>query len=237
MFNRLFIFILCLFFAYAFTGCSGKSVEEPEGIPVSLTDEEINPEIQALEKSSKKWYAWHTKGLELAQEQNLEEALYCFNQAIKAWPEEPPEDRPKALANVRYFPEPTDTLLQKGLLFIEMRQPDLALLYLDKFDSYLGSNRSSLEFKAVAYYMLGEYEQAFETCETNKTNYRCKMIKGAIDYKQSNGDKGADVIMREWRRLEQKAENSESFYNSLYNTHWPLLPEDIQTIINDNIEE
>jgi tetratricopeptide (TPR) repeat protein len=84
-----------------------------------------------------KWFVWEIKGVRLANDGDYDEALFCFNEAMKSWPKENPDSESKE----KYFPEPTDTRLQKADLFLKMDEPELAIYYYKKFDSYIPGNR------------------------------------------------------------------------------------------------
>ena len=82
------------------------------------------------------------------KEKRYEEALYCFNEAMRAWPKEDPG------SPIGHSREPTDTLLQKANLYLLMERPSLAILYYEKFDSYLPGNTFVKEGIRKAHEML-----------------------------------------------------------------------------------
>lgn len=117
-------------------GCS-KNMEspmEPQGTPVNLTNEDIE-RSQLGAQPTQKWYMWHTKGLRLNGQGKSEEALYCFHQAMNAWPKNFTAEQLK-LYPERPKDEPTDTILQLGYLYIELNKPQLAIYYFKKYENY-----------------------------------------------------------------------------------------------------
>jgi len=108
--------------AVIFLGACGMGPTEPVGLPVELTREDLDL-VRAVADQKKQWAAWHSKGTRLVKEQSYLEALYCFNQAVKAWPK-----------NIKNEPAPADTYLQKAYLFLKMEQPRLAIRYFKKFE-------------------------------------------------------------------------------------------------------
>ena len=120
------------------SACSTE--KPPTGTPVTLTAEDMDTPTYP---SKKEWWAWHTKGLGLRKEGRHQEALYCFHQALQAWPKEIPEDeRPDdARRLLPHRPVPTDTVLQLGSLYIELGDRKWALHYLDEFDEHMPGNK------------------------------------------------------------------------------------------------
>ena len=114
-------------------GCGLQGEKEPEGNPVLLTQEELH--LKGIKEHVREWYAWHTKGLELNIEGRYEEALYCFHQALKAWPKT--VDESQEHPTMKHRPESTTTLLQLALLYTDLNEPQWALYYFDKFESYV----------------------------------------------------------------------------------------------------
>ncbi|GEM_PF-4728095 len=121
--------------------CGGSAPSEPKGKPVTLAPGDLDKGF--IKKEARRWYAWHTKGLDLVKENRLEEALYCFNQALEAWP----KTRKKL---------PTDTYLQKAFLFLKMKRPRLAILYFDKFEKVFPGNKYAEEGRKRAEKMLSD---------------------------------------------------------------------------------
>lgn len=134
--------LLAGMFLLGIGGCGPKKPQEPVGTTVELTAEDQRRAHIAYD-DMEAWYAWHTKGIRLMSprdgnrpEEHYQEALYCFHQAQAAWPKKLPdsasEDRKK-----KHSPEPTDTLIQKGWLYLKIDQPELALYYFKRFNSYM----------------------------------------------------------------------------------------------------
>jgi tetratricopeptide (TPR) repeat protein len=121
-----------------FSGCSNADPKEPRGQSVTLSQEDLD-HVKWACSSAQMWAAWHNKGIKLSLSKNYEEALYCFNQAMKEWPKA--GNNPK----IKHFSEPTDTLLQKGFLYLKMNSPKLAIIYFKKFDSYIPNNKYAME--------------------------------------------------------------------------------------------
>jgi len=220
-------------------GCSSISPQEPQGKAVELTEEDLKYATQKDEKI-RMWYAWQGKGLELAEQKRYEEALYCYHQAVKIWPKKKPsshqEDQRKF---IRHFPEPTSTLLQIGFLYIRMREPEWALVYFDKFESYLPGDKNTYHGRAIAYYMLKNYEKSLEYCNKNLTSERelCQIIEGAIYIQKGSREKGLNLIKQAWGQLKDDIHKKPYTYKDwLYNQFWSLLPNDIQNIIIENFD-
>jgi hypothetical protein len=139
----------------AASGCkkgSGSSLPEgmPEGTPVTLTEKERDPAAVA---SMKGWMGWHLKGLKLKAEGQFQEAVFCFRQAILAYPAQMPADieaDPRRAA--LHSGVPTDTYLQLAVTFLELREKKWALHFLDAFDAAQagGGLTAQLREKATA---------------------------------------------------------------------------------------
>jgi hypothetical protein len=109
----------------------------PEGTPISLTEKEKDP--PAFE-SMKAWYGWHIKGLQLFKAGQNQEALYCFRQAVLAWPPVMPEDVKKdpRRSQLPHYPIPTDTAFQLAAVLVKLGDGKWALYWLDQFEKYTG---------------------------------------------------------------------------------------------------
>jgi tetratricopeptide (TPR) repeat protein len=132
------------------TGCGGPAAQEPNGTPVTLSAEDLDAKFIHPEK--REWYGWQRKGLSLAESGRYDEALYCFNRAVDAWPREMNDDSQRA----KHKPEPTDTYLQKAALYLKIDRPELAIVYYDKFEEYFPGNRYAVEGRTKAQEMLAE---------------------------------------------------------------------------------
>ena len=120
------------------SGC-GRSVfspKEPPGTPVALSAEDTQS-ANLVFASSRDWYIWHNKGVKLSLAGQYSGALYCFNEAMKAWPKTISEEERKRSILKRHSAEPTDTILQKAALYMKMNEPKLALYYYKKFNDYI----------------------------------------------------------------------------------------------------
>jgi hypothetical protein len=121
----------------------------PEGTPVTLTEREKDP--PALE-SMKPWYGWHMRGLQAKKAGETDVALYCFRQAVLAWPKEMPADvksDPRRAALHRDIAG--DSVLQLAQIFVERSDKKLALHFLDAWDAAnKGPSPVSAEYRAKA---------------------------------------------------------------------------------------
>ncbi len=126
---RNFIYIFFIIVLTVFSGCGISKIKEPEGIPVTLTKEDIN-KVRWARDTVEMWCAWHTKGNRLANNGKYYEALFCYNMAMKAWPKEDKESK------IKHHPVPTDTIFSKGILFLNIQKPELAIQYFKEFNSY-----------------------------------------------------------------------------------------------------
>ncbi len=124
---------LCLFLAIAafvfMAGCS--EIKEPEGTPVSLTQEDLDQASFSSEELRLS-IAWFTKANELATNGLYREALYFYHQSIELWPEKIEKENPR----IKHLPEPTSQYLKLAELYLEMKEPELALKYYKKFSNY-----------------------------------------------------------------------------------------------------
>ena len=128
----------------ALGACGAGMPPEPEGTPVTLSADELNAGIIHPEK--REWYGWHRRGLSLVKAREYDRALYCFHRAAEAWPREMEDESERA----RHTPEPTDTYLQKAALYLKMGEPELAIVYYDKFEEYFPGNKIAVEGRAEA---------------------------------------------------------------------------------------
>ncbi len=135
-----------LIFLFLFIGGCGMT-GEPQGTPSELTEIDII-KVKWSDESLRPWVAWQMKGVRLAGANMLNEALYCFHQAQKSWPKQAPNSK------IKHLPEPTDTYLQKGLLYLKLKNPELALLYFNKFEKYFPGNSIAVKGKKEAEEML-----------------------------------------------------------------------------------
>lgn len=142
--------IVIVMFSIFWNQYSDSIPPEPEGKPVVLNPEDLAPGF--IKETKKEWYAWHRKGLDLTKEERYEEALYCYNRAIKAWPEKVKQENQR----IKHRPEATDTYLQKAYLYLKMRKPKLALIYFEKFESYFPGNKYAIQGKKQAKEMLSK---------------------------------------------------------------------------------
>ncbi len=137
------LFLFCapvlLALPFLLSACGESAPKEPKGKAVTLEPGEMDKGI--IKKDARRWYAWHRKGLQLVKEGRLEEALYCFNKAIEAWPKG--SKKP-----------PTDTYLQKGFLYLKMKRPRLSILYFDKFLEVFPRNKYAVDGRKKAERML-----------------------------------------------------------------------------------
>jgi len=133
-------YLLCFCLIVCFTGCDKSGLmapKEPQGKTVTLTQQELN--VRFIKESRRKWYAWHTTGIRLMAQARYEEALYCFHQALKAWPKKPDKSEEKSSRYqnvVKFRPEATDTIMSLGTLYMKMKRPELAKYYFEKFKKY-----------------------------------------------------------------------------------------------------
>ncbi|HHI80556.1 MAG TPA: hypothetical protein ENK02_11305 [Planctomycetes bacterium] len=143
---------LVALFAFSPFSCRNSEPKEPEGTPVSLSQEDEAPKW--IKGAKRTWYAWQTKGVSLVKAGRYDEALFCFHQAKKHWPKnvdgKNPGPKPK--------PEPTDTLFQMAFLFLKMKKPKLAIRYFEKFESYFPGNKIAWKGKKQAEEMLQKSE-------------------------------------------------------------------------------
>ena len=126
---------------------------EPAGQAVELTAADLEA-VSFAAVDLKTWAAWQGKGIQLVthdtgvpEPERQQQAIYCFHQAMAAWPKKLP-DGATELRKMAFTPEPTDTLLQLGWLYLKMKQPELALAYFKRADTYLHS--SSVVTKGIA---------------------------------------------------------------------------------------
>jgi hypothetical protein len=143
----------------AAVGGSGCAPKPPRGTPV---DAPLMPAAEAPELPSKKeWYAWHQEGLRRLALGKKDEALFCFQRALDAWPQELPKEergmRPPLVMEPMPIPEhravPLDTLLKLAELYIARNEPNWALHYLNEFDRAMpgkGHLTKSLRVQALA---------------------------------------------------------------------------------------
>lgn len=142
-------------------GCSdsGVALKEPEGTPVVLTEKEGNPGWAG--EAYREWAGWNSKGVSLTNAGRHDEALYCLDRALEAWPvEDPRTDEQKKKRRTRHFPEPTTTLLKKGELYLLMEKPDLAMAYFKRFDKYLPNSKYCVEGMKKAEAMMAAQKSA-----------------------------------------------------------------------------
>ncbi len=119
------------------SGCGEALPKEPQGTPVELTQAELNK--KSIKEGQRTWYGWHSKGIQLMKDGSYDQALYCFHQALKAWPKEvdPSEEQNSKLKGlIKHKPEATDTILLLGSLYMKMEKYALAKYYFEKFKSY-----------------------------------------------------------------------------------------------------
>jgi hypothetical protein len=121
----------------------------PEGTAVVLSEREKDP--PALE-SMKPWYGWHMRGLQARKAGETDVAIYCFRQAVLAWPKEMPADvksDPRRAA--LHTPIASDTVLQLAQIFVERGDKKLSLHFLDAWDAAnKGPSPVSAELRAKA---------------------------------------------------------------------------------------
>jgi hypothetical protein len=131
-------------------GCNKVAAPtEPPGASVELTAENRHA-ARMMHDEMKEWYAWHGKGIKIAigkQAGTYEEALYCFHKAMEAWPKELPESADEKRRE-KHTKDPTDTFMQKGWLYLKMKEPHLAIYYFKRFGAYHPYN--SIAEKGIA---------------------------------------------------------------------------------------
>ena len=111
---------------------------EPGGQIVELTPADLDGYNWAA-AYSKPWVYWHFKGIGLAKQEGKDaqlQAIYCFHQALAAWPKKMPEDATQ-ITRMTYKEEATDTLLQLGWLYLKMSEPKFALAYFKRAELYM----------------------------------------------------------------------------------------------------
>lgn len=137
-------------------GCSGSVMgpKEPAGTPIELTEKE--KELGSFVYENKReWYMWHAKGIRLSLDGRYQESIYCFHKAMAAWPKTiPAEEEKKSIGGHRS--EPTDTILQKAAVYMKMKEPALALYYLEKFQKYFPYDQSCSKMIEEAKKMMGK---------------------------------------------------------------------------------
>jgi hypothetical protein len=125
---------------------------EPPGIPVELSTDNQQWGEKYMKPGFEKWAAWHTMGARLASgsrgvsvrpedryytpsQEELQKAVYCFHQAMEAWPKKyPAEADPKGKDRHQSFPK--DTLLQKASVYKKLGENELALFYYKLWKEY-----------------------------------------------------------------------------------------------------
>ncbi len=137
-------------------GCSGSVTgpKEPAGASIELTEKE--KELASFVYESKReWYMWHAKGIRLSLDGRYQESIYCFHKAMAAWPKTiPAEEEKKSIGGHRS--ESTDTILQKAAVYMKMKEPALALYYLEKFQKYFPYDQSCSKMIEEAKKMMGK---------------------------------------------------------------------------------
>ncbi len=111
---------------------------EPAGQVVELTAADLEGHTWSAEYA-KPWLGWHMKGIGLAKQEGKDaqlQAIYCFHQALAAWPKKMPEDATQ-ITRMTYKEEPTDTLLNLGWLYLKMSEPKFALAYFKRAEIYM----------------------------------------------------------------------------------------------------
>lgn len=115
---------------------------EPAGEAVELTDGDLD-QVTFAAQDAKTWAAWHFKGIyfltrasDVPERERQMKAIYCFHQALKAWPSKLPDDATEMRRNLHHA-EPTDTLLQLGWLYLKLNEPKFALAYFKRAETFM----------------------------------------------------------------------------------------------------
>ena len=217
--RRPILFIAALLCLIMSSGCSRA---EPPGKPVTLTATEASHSNNINYKEVQESNNWLAKAGVLEDEGRYEEALFCLHRGQEKWPKADP--RPAAQQRIPWSQdfEP----LGKATLYIRMRKPDLALVYLDK----VSEGRIKNSYRATAHYMLKDYESADKELSAEPS-----VLRGAILCAKGNEKGGLEMIKTSWGK-EKLTLNRDIAQGTITRAHavnvfWMEHPDEVQALV------